>query len=132
AAVCLVESVEPAAVRPLLPGRLDQLVEGGVGESALVRPARRLEEQAEVVLRVGVAGEPARDSNRGRVDAGADGARLLFQPRPGRGGDPLSEDVPPATGDYVEDVVPDHHPRELKRPVVAGPREALTREIGVV
>src|SRR5438067_5428245 len=131
-AVGLVEALETPAVTPLLPRRLDQLVEDRVGEAPLVRAARRLEEQAEVVLRIRVAGQPARDSNRSRVDAGADGARLLFQPRPGRGGDPLSEDVPPATGDYVEDVVPDHHPRELERPVVAGPREALTRQVGVV
>src|SRR5579862_236242 len=44
-AVGLMEPLEAAAVAPLLPGPFDELVEALVGEAALVRPARRLEEQ---------------------------------------------------------------------------------------
>src|SRR3954447_14743306 len=43
--VRLVEALEPAAVASFLARPLDQHVERRVGEAALVRPARRLEEQ---------------------------------------------------------------------------------------
>src|SRR3954454_7114709 len=62
-AVGLVEPLEATAVAALLPRGLDQLVEDRVGEPALVRATRRLEEEAEVVLGVGIAGQPAGDAN---------------------------------------------------------------------
>src|SRR5438067_5419601 len=55
-AVRLVEALEPAAVAPLLTRPLDQDVERRIGEPALVRAARRLEEQAKEVLGIGIAG----------------------------------------------------------------------------
>src|SRR5205085_9853880 len=97
-AVGLVEALETPAVTPLLPRGLDQLVEDRIGEAPLVRAARRLEEQAEVVLRIGIARQPAGDANRRRLDARTDRARLLVEPRPRGDGDAVSEDVPPATG----------------------------------
>src|SRR5947199_4433713 len=46
-AVGFVEALETSAVAPLLARCFDQLVEHGIGEAALVRAARGLEEQAE-------------------------------------------------------------------------------------
>src|SRR5437879_13780283 len=50
---------------------------GRIGEAALVRPARRLEEQPQEVLRIGVARQPPRDAHVGRVQATAGVHRLL-------------------------------------------------------
>src|SRR5207244_4859300 len=106
-AVRLVEALEPPPVAPLLPRRLDQLVEDRIGEAALVRPARRLEEEAEVVLRIRIARQPACDPDRRGLDPLADLHRLLLAPRPGRDRDPVAEDLAPAAGDRVEYLVPD-------------------------
>ena len=76
--VGLVKPFEAAAVASFLPRGLDQLVEDGIGEAALVRPARRLEEQAEVVLRIGIARQPACDPNRSGLDPLADLYRLCL------------------------------------------------------
>src|SRR3954471_19355494 len=75
--VGLVEALEAAAVRPLLPRGLDQLVKCRISEAALVRPARRLEQEAEVVLGVGVARQPAGDPDRGRLDPATGLPRFL-------------------------------------------------------
>ena len=63
------EPLEAAAVAALLARGLDQLVEDRIGEAALVRPARRLEEQPKVVLRIGIARQPADDPDAAGVTA---------------------------------------------------------------
>lgn len=95
--VGLMEALQPAAVAPFLAGLLDQLVEALVGEAALVRPARRLEQQAEEVLRIGVSREPAGDPERGGVDARI--GRVVLVPRPPADLQPVAEDALPALGD---------------------------------
>ena len=113
-AVGLVEALETAAVAALLARPLDEDVERGVGEASLVRPARRLEQQAQEVLGVRVARQPARDPQVRRVDPAPELHRLLVPPRPRACRDPVSEDLAPATGHRLEDGVPHHHPRQLE------------------
>src|SRR5207253_6459642 len=106
----LMEQLEPAAVARLGPRSLDQLVEGSIGERALVGPTVGLEQQAEEVLGIRVPGEPPRYPQIRLVGSTAELRRLLRPPRPVPDRDGLPKDLTPRFGERREDLAPHLHP----------------------
>jgi hypothetical protein len=112
-----VEQVEPSPVAPLLPRPLDQLVERREREPTFVRPAVRLEQQAEEVLGIGVAREPSREVDRRDLAQGRQGRHLGEGPGPNLDRD--AEHLAPSLHDGLEEgaIVVEAPEREVAREV---------------
>src|SRR5437588_284969 len=111
-AVGLVVELEARPAVPLLSRTLDQLVVGRLAEAALVRLRVRVQEQPQVVLRVGVARKPAVDVDR-RFLVEPDRDHVRF--RPWCEPDLEPERLVPAVRDRRRDLAPLVEDRDRQR-----------------
>ena len=135
-AIDLMEQLQPRGAGGLAPGAVDQLVQLGVGEAALVGQRVGLQEQPQAVLGIGIAGQPAGDVDLAELGQRRQAGHILGPSRdvpddPRRARPARPRRAPPATGaqtSWVATVSSAAAARCRTRPAQPPPRRGSKRQ----